>query len=473
MSDADELRAMLGIKPGSTKPAKSELVIKKEKKKSRPIPQSEDEIDPQAIHMDKWDLASGKDCWQHRYPGWDPNMHLPPANASPEEMADFFAMMYVSDPQLTEFCANPHRQEFVRSMMESPEYRQLRTSTTLNYNSSEIAANSIADKWQAIKVKEWKNDESIEEEIQTMREGMEALQEASKEVEQCEEAMKAMGGGFSSSGGRGSATMLEVKKVAALFERIKNDSQLRAIFELAGRYRMLAQSKQRKKFIHGNDDLIGIELGGDLGRLIPPELALFDDPQTEMDALRRFADRQSMQYAYRGIEPIGRGPVVVCVDESGSMSGSRIHNAKALALALAWIAKHQKRWCCLMNFASKGDCSLLTMPPNKWNELALCDWLTHFYGGDTYLPLESFPDYWKTINPPKGKTDIVFITDADLRLQQETIANFNSWRKRESVRTISIIISSSAGNLIEVSDEVNLVSTLNLNSAGVDAALSI
>ena len=42
---------------------------------------------------------------------------------------------------------------------------------------------------------------------------------------------------------------------------------------VAGRFRRVAQSKQRQKASHGLDDVVGVEPGGDIGRLLPNELA--------------------------------------------------------------------------------------------------------------------------------------------------------------------------------------------------------
>ena len=39
------------------------------------------------------------------------------------------------------------------------------------------------------------------------------------------------------------------------------------------------------------------------------------------------------------------------VDESGSMEGEKAHTAKALALALAWVARRQRRWCGLVAYS--------------------------------------------------------------------------------------------------------------------------
>ena len=57
----------------------------------------------------------------------------------------------------------------------------------------------------------------------------------------------------------------------ALFKRVRSDPTLRRICELAGRYRRVAQSRQRRKTTHGLDDVVGVVMDADLGRLLPQE----------------------------------------------------------------------------------------------------------------------------------------------------------------------------------------------------------
>ena len=75
---------------------------------------------------------------------------------------------------------------------------------------------------------------------------------------------------------------------------------------------------------------------------------------------------------------MGKGPIIICLDESGSMIGERNHAAKALALALAWIARQQKRWCALIAFSGESGERILPLPLGKWDEVALMDWLESF-----------------------------------------------------------------------------------------------
>jgi len=105
------------------------------------------------------------------------------------------------------------------------------------------------------------------------------------------------------------------------------------------------------KATHGLDDVVGVEPGGDVGRLLPSELARLMIPELELDTLRRIAERQALCREHHATESVGKGPIIVSIDESGSMEGEKAHTAKALALALAWIARRQRRWCGLVAYS--------------------------------------------------------------------------------------------------------------------------
>src|SRR4051794_1178800 len=95
-------------------------------------------------------------------------------------------------------------------------------------------------------------------EMATLRAVAKALTAAKEEVGELREAASALGMGPGSPGAN------DPRAVAALFKRVRNDRVLRRICELAGRYRRVAQSKQRRKTVHGLDDVVGVEPGGDL-----------------------------------------------------------------------------------------------------------------------------------------------------------------------------------------------------------------
>lgn len=434
-----------------------------------------------ALSLDEWDRARGKECLAHNKP-------LQMKGVSNDAMADMLAVAYSAEPTPVEKCIDARRLAFVRQLLESPECQSIRTSTVHNLAASEVAAAKFADSWAELlqKDKERRNKQppktTREKEKEQLRQDMEligattrALKEASKEVDECEEMLCALGcGPGSCEEGR-----ISLEEITNLFRRSKDSAVIRRIMELAGAFRRVAQSKQRRKVSHGQDDTVGIELGGDAAKLVPSELAMLTHPQLKLDAMRRFTERQMFQRRYKGKENVGKGPIIICVDESGSMSGDPVAHAKAFALSMAYIARHQNRWCCLIGYAGGREGTCCVLPPKKWNQSKLMDWLEHFYSGGTVMdvPMSELPyKYWPELirqGMPVGKTDLIFVTDGVVYVSDEMRNNFLAWKQKEKVKLYSLIVDCEPGPLASVSDEVYRMKCIGLGEQGLDRCFSI
>jgi uncharacterized protein with von Willebrand factor type A (vWA) domain len=229
------------------------------------------------------------------------------------------------------------------------------------------------------------------------------------------------------------------------------------------------------KAAHGLDDVAGVEPGGDVGRLLSTERARLMVPELELDTLRRIAERQALCRERHAVEPAGKGPVVVALDESGSMSGEKIHTAKALSLALAWVARRQRRWCALVAYSGDSGERLLPLPPGRWDEAALCDWLSAFIGrwSDLDVPVREMPRMYRQLNAPPGVTDVVFVTDANVRLPGPVRAAFLDWKRAASARLVTLVLDNPPGDLAAVSDEGHSVRSLAPGSEAVGRVLSL
>jgi uncharacterized protein with von Willebrand factor type A (vWA) domain len=268
--------------------------------------------------------------------------------------------------------------------------------------------------------------------------------------------------------------------MAALFKRVQSDPHLKKIMALAGRYRRLAQARQRNKPTHGYDDMVGPDIGSDVGRLLPSELASLAVPGLDDDVLVRLVQGQARVRDLRTLEPEGKGPIVVAVDESSSMEDAdRIHQAKALALAMAWVARHQRRWCCLLAWSSKGQRRHIVLPPGGWDEGALLGWLLAFWRGGTDLPLEDMPKLWQEAGAPKGRTDILLITDGICGVADQERDAFLAWKAQAQAKMHTLVIGCGHGahgglaGLEGVSDALQLVDDLAVGSEAVGEAVSI
>ena len=302
-------------------------------------PSSPPDANPTALDVDAWGLRRGRDLIAE-------SDRLRKSATDEYAAADFFAAAFDPDPVLLESCVDPRRHEFLGQLLETPEYHALHAASRLDVTAAAIAAAHFAEQFAALKTEDQeKPTDDLGREMAALRAVGRAVAVAGKEVEELHDASAALGMGPGSPGCNDPAA------VAALFKRVRSDPALRRICELAGRFRRVAQSKQRMKATHGLDDVVGVEPGGDVGRLLPSELARLMIPELELDTLRRIAERQALCREHHATESVGKGPIIVSIDESGSMEGEKAHTAKALALALAWIARRQRRWCGLVAYS--------------------------------------------------------------------------------------------------------------------------
>ena len=417
---------------------------------------------PTALAVDEWGLRRGRDLL-------DESERLRRSTRDEFAAADFFTAAFTPDPQLMSDCTDRRRHEFIAQMLDTPEYRSLHTATMLDDTASSIAATAFAEQFSNLQKEDDKPKDDLGREMATLRAVGRALAEAGKEVGECKEATAAMGMGPGCPGSN------DPKAIADLYRRVRSNPTLQRICALAGRYRRVAQSRQRRKALHGMDDVVGIELGGDLGRVLPHELAKIALPEFEDDTLRRLVERQLMCREYHASEPVAKGPFICCVDESGSMEGEKVQTAKALALALAWIARQQKRWCALVAYSGGSGERLLALPPGRWDEVRLMDWLCEFIGQGSSLdvPVREMPRYYRDLKAPPGDTDVIFVTDCLCRIPAAVQSEFIAWKQAVKARLITLVIRSEPGDLHSISDEVHTVASLATDEAAVSRVLGL
>lgn len=178
-----------------------------------------------------------------------------------------------------------------------------------------------------------------------------ACAEASSAVATTQEAAEALDGvNFGWGTGQGTHQPVDGVSYRTLAGRLRNDSRLLDIARLAGRFKRILANKRRQRVLHGADEVTDVEQGAELARLLPAELARLTHPRHRLAVLRDYAERQCLQYQLIGSETLGKGPLVVCLDKSGSMDGTSDVWATALALALLDVARRERRAFALLSF---------------------------------------------------------------------------------------------------------------------------
>ncbi len=225
----------------------------------------------------------------------------------------------------------------------------------------------------------------------------------------------------------------------ALAEKLANSKKLQKIAELAGRLRRMAVEKQRTKTDESASEVSQLEQGADVERLLPTEFCDFLDPDREALFFSRLLERQCIQYQLKGKEKKARGPLVLAVDESGSMRGTKEEWSKAVMLALLDVAIRQKRSWAVIHFS--GEVTRVDVKDKKQgvDHAQLMQCLEHFSGGDTNIPKALKKGEDIIIGEGNFKeADIVLITDGIAEFPPAWIERFMAWKKEKHVSLFTI-----------------------------------
>jgi uncharacterized protein with von Willebrand factor type A (vWA) domain len=225
-------------------------------------------------------------------------------------------------------------------------------------------------------------------------------------------------------------------------------------------------------FERSSEEILEVERGDFISRLLPHELSTLSHPILRKDFYRRFLDQELLQYSLRGIEEKGKGPMVVCLDGSSSMAGDKEVWSKAVTLTLLEIARRQRRPFHSICFSS-GDTPLqiLDMNPRERYEIEIdkvMDLAEYFPGGGTDFqkPLDAALQCLKKSHYKKG--DIIFITDGECQVTPDWAQGFREEKEKLGFSLFSILIDvgpSSLGTLKEFSDRITTIKQLTGDDA--------
>lgn len=92
---------------------------------------------PTAVEVDAWGLRRGRDLVAE-------SKRLQACGTDEFAAADFFAVAFEPEPRLTAACSDPTRHQFVRQLLDTPEYRTLHADTKLDDIAAAIAAGHLS-----------------------------------------------------------------------------------------------------------------------------------------------------------------------------------------------------------------------------------------------------------------------------------------------------------------------------------------
>lgn len=237
----------------------------------------------------------------------------------------------------------------------------------------------------------------------------------------------------------GDMRKLSAQERLALAKKLSN-ARLRDIADLFGRIRNLSLCEMSSVADDIHDQIIDLELGGDLSRVVPSEMLLLGDPATELDFLARLADGELLQYSVEGDNELGRGGIVMCVDGSASMAGEPERWAKAVMLVLMHEARAQQRSMHVIHFGGPGQVKHYafedpaSFTPERILEAAEAFW---GHGTDFETPMGVALGILVDEHNATGTTraDVVFATDDECFVSEPFMAHYLSEMHRLGART--------------------------------------
>jgi uncharacterized protein with von Willebrand factor type A (vWA) domain len=406
-----------------------------------------------------------------------------PLEAFPDLMRDLWATYYKPDPELTaQQAVDPTRQvnrPFVERVMQDSETAKARTTTVLDEVGAGFATLAAAEAF----LNEYRQRQDLQDAVQQAQQAakqmqeqmdqeqgdgdgqqqgagggadLEALQQqmqqamdqaarsvrmaakaaAEKGNEEAERVQTALGSWGLESGDLKTVPMAQrldlVRRLAS--------PNLRKLADLIGRYKNLARARQRLKLKKNPDQVVGVESGADLPRLLATEYMQMNHPVLRQNFKRGVADGSLLQYKLDSKEKVGRGPMVKAVDISGSMDGDPLNMAIAIALGLLDTAARQKRATAVSSFDTELKDTIEWLPGERDAEklVRLATWGTA--GGTDYWPAMEWAV--KTLESSRyNRGDFVMTTDGRYDLPADKLAQFQAAKKAKQCRALVLLIS--------------------------------
>lgn len=228
---------------------------------------------------------------------------------------------------------------------------------------------------------------------------------------------------------------------SALAKTMQNNQAIKDLARKMGRNYISEEKKKKTRIPEASrSEVHGTHRSDDLMRMLPSELVNLEDETLETLFYARLLEKNLLTYELSGTqlaegetteeEQKRTGPVVACLDTSGSMSGEPLLKAKALLLTLANILKQEDRSLHLLLFGSSGQINELVMDAEN-HASGLLKFLRQGFGGGTDFetPLKRAVDIIDQ-STDFIKADILMVSDGDCSLS----TGFAAWLKKETKR---------------------------------------
>jgi len=244
---------------------------------------------------------------------------------------------------------------------------------------------------------------------------------------------------------------------------LQQQSKLKRIFTELGKFQFIATKKFKGKIRHKTGEITKIIQSDNLPYVLPAEMIQLIIPELEILFYKKYTEKELLSYETKMKDKEGRGPIICCIDESGSMRGEREVWSKAVALALITLARLQHRTLHIIVFdAMLKRQHIFTKNMSETEHMnAMMDFAMYFSDGGTDFmpPLDRAKDLIER-DPKLKKADIIFITDGEDSVDLRYIEKYKIFKKKHQVMLTMMLIHANNNPLRAISDRTEIIEEL-------------
>ena len=251
------------------------------------------------------------------------------------------------------------------------------------------------------------------------------LEEIILGYEHNENSIKGLGGDFS---------FKQLKEMGDEFrhlvQEMNRNRHIRDVLKRLGKGSTSAEKKDKSKVAKiKRDELFGINKSGNISRMLPSELLNLEDENLKYLFYVKYLENSLLTYEIKGKDEIekneteekisNKGPIVVCLDTSGSMKGTPLLRAKALVLSITKILREENRELYVILFGAKGQFQEISLEGEEDICRAIKFLKKSYEGGtDFETPLRRGIEIISEKENYR-KADILMVTDGSCRISYQ------------------------------------------------------
>ena len=223
-------------------------------------------------------------------------------------------------------------------------------------------------------------------------------------------------------------------------------------------------------------EMRGVTRSDSISRMLPQEAALLGHPVLKGLWHAKRSEQALLSYAVEGVEletitteieeqqevtregkekRLDKGPVLVCLDTSGSMSGSPEQIAKALVLETLRVAGSEKRDCYVYLFGSTNEVAEMELSADRKGMDRLISFLSMSFGGGTDVqgPVEKALAQCK--QEKWQKADILIVSDGEFGYADNLLQRVKRRKTSHGLRVHGVLIGHGSSMMEKLCDPLH------------------